>query len=42
MTEHPVPGAAPENRDPSGRPVDPTPRPEPAEGLQPPAPQPSV
>ena len=37
MTEHPVPGAAPENRDPSGRPVDPTPRPEPAEGLQPPA-----
>lgn len=39
MTEHPVPGAAPENRDPSGRPVDPTPRPEPAEGLQPPAQQ---
>jgi putative serine protease PepD len=38
MTEHPVPGAAPENRDPSGRP-DPTPRPEPAEGLQPPAPR---
>jgi putative serine protease PepD len=39
MTEHPVPGAAPENRDPSGRPVDPTLRPEPAEGLQPPAQQ---
>lgn len=35
MTEHPVPGAAPENRDPSGRPVDPTPRREPDEGLQP-------
>jgi len=42
MTEHPVPGAAPENRDPSGHPVDPTPRPEPAEGLQPPAPQDSA
>ncbi|MFF2315616.1 trypsin-like peptidase domain-containing protein [Arthrobacter sp. NPDC058097] len=42
MTEHPEPGAAPENRDPSGRPVDPTPRPEPAEGLQPPAPQDSA
>ncbi|MFC7848937.1 trypsin-like peptidase domain-containing protein [Arthrobacter sp. NPDC057388] len=37
MTEHPTPGAAPENRDPSGRPVDPTLRPEPAEGLEPPA-----
>ena len=35
MTEHPVPGAAPENRDPSGRPVDPTPRPGPGEGVQP-------
>ena len=35
MTEHPVPGAAPENRDPSWRPVDPTPRPGPGEGVQP-------
>jgi putative serine protease PepD len=34
MTENPVPGAAPENRDPAGRPADPTARPAREEGLQ--------
>lgn len=34
MTENPVPGSAPENRDPAGRPADPTARPARPEGLQ--------
>ena len=34
MTENPVPGAAPENRDPAGRPADPSARPERPEGLR--------
>jgi putative serine protease PepD len=34
MTENPLPGAAPENRDPAGRPADPTVRPATPEGLQ--------
>ena len=34
MTENPVPGAAPENRDPAGRPADPSARPGRPEGLR--------
>lgn len=34
MTENPVPGSAPENRDPAGRPADPTARPARPEGIQ--------
>lgn len=34
MTENPVPGSAPENRDPAGRPADPAARPAHPEGIQ--------